>query len=124
MEFTNWKTPAAFDTEAWEVTGHSTSSALLKKDMRLVNYAGTRLKLSIDRQITILTGPAIDSSLSILRDSNVSAVGYRTINTLTNTSDSAWTETTGMPCLWLLDMFNPSPSTVIVIPYNGSRWEK
>src|ERR1700754_2603346 len=65
MEFTNWKTPAAFDMEAWEVTFHSASSVILKKDMQLVNYAGTQLNLSIDRQITILDGQTIDRRLSI-----------------------------------------------------------
>ncbi|WP_431217942.1 DUF6786 family protein [Puia sp. P3] len=46
-------------------------------------------------------------------------VGYTTANTIINTGDKPRTETTGMPCIWLLDMFNPSPSAVIVIPYNG-----
>jgi hypothetical protein len=52
-------------------------------------------------------------------DDSVKAVGYRTLNILSNTGDQVWTETTGMPCLWLLDMFNPSPSTVIILPYRS-----
>lgn len=117
MEFANWKTPAAFDTEPWEVTGHTATGVDLKKDMQLTNYAGTVLKLSIDRSIGILDEEGIDSALSLVADTSVHAVGYRTVNTLTNTGEKPWTETTGMPCLWLLDMFNPSPATTIVIPY-------
>jgi hypothetical protein len=45
-------------------------------------------------------------------------VGYRTDNTITNTGSFAWTEKTGMPCIWILDMFNPSPKTVIVVPFH------
>jgi hypothetical protein len=60
---------------------------------------------------------AIDSALGISPDASVAAVGYRTVNTLTNTGGAAWTETSGMPCMWLLDMFPPSPSTTIIIPY-------
>lgn len=124
MEFTNWKTPAPFDTEPWDVTAHTDSSVTLRKDMELVNYAGTRLNLSVNREITVLGRTAIDSALSLPAGDPVQAVGYRTVNTLTNTGGQAWTETTGMPCIWMLDMFPPSPATVIVVPYvqgDGSK---
>jgi hypothetical protein len=117
MEFTNWKTPAAFDTEAWTVTLHSDTVVDLRKEMQLTNYAGTTLRLSIDRSIAIMSAAAIDSILGLTPDTAVHVVGYRTFNILTNTGDKPWTEATGMPCLWLLDMFNPSPATVIVVPY-------
>src|ERR1700722_8315013 len=54
MEFANWKTPAAFDSEPWDVVSHTDQSVDLRKDMQLVNYAGTHLNLNVDRQITIL----------------------------------------------------------------------
>jgi len=117
MEFANWKTPAAFDSEPWVVAGRTTSSVDLKKDMMLSNYAGTRLNLTIDRQIGLLDRGAIDSGLGLPADTGVAVVGYRTINTLTNTGGHAWTDTTGMPCIWMLDMMKPSPNTTIVIPY-------
>ncbi len=120
MEFTNWKTPAAFDTEPWEVTLHSDTVVDLRKDMQLTNYAGSRLHLSIDRSIAILNQVAIDSILGLTADTAVHVVGYRTFNILTNTGGQPWTEATGMPCLWLLDMFNPSPATVIIIPYGSA----
>jgi hypothetical protein len=124
MEFANWKTPAPFDTEAWDVVSHSDQAVDLRKDMQLVNYAGTRLSLSVDRQISILSRASIDSLLALALDSSVAAVGYSTVNTLTNTGGQPWTEATGMPCMWLLDMFPPSPSTTIIIPYevgDGSK---
>jgi len=132
MEFANWKTPAPFDTEAWDVLARSATSVDLRKDMQLVNYAGTRLSLSIDRVISILDRGAIDSALGVSLDSSVggsldssvAAVGYRTVNTLTNTGGEAWTAATGMPCMWLLDMFPPSPSTTIIIPYAAGDGSK
>jgi hypothetical protein len=116
MEFANWKTPAAFDTEEWRVTRQDSGSVSLQKDMQLVNYAGTPLSLSVTRDITILNRSVIDSMLSS-HDTALKVVGYRTDNTLTNTGAREWTEATGMPCIWMLDMFNPSPSTVIVVPH-------
>src|ERR1700761_6403207 len=56
MEFANWKTPAPFDTESWDVLSSTESSVELRKDMQLVNYAGTRLSLSVDRRIAVLDG--------------------------------------------------------------------
>src|SRR5579872_2635253 len=117
MVFANWKTPAAFDSEPWTVVAHSGDSVELRKDMQLVNYAGTRLSLTIDRKIAIMNERSIDSMLGLSPDGSVASVGYRTVNSMTNTGGEAWTDSTGMPCIWMLDMFNPSPSTVIVIPY-------
>ena len=116
MEFANWKTPAAFDTEAWSVKKRDSVSVSLQKDMQLVNYAGTSLSISVARDVTIMNRAEIDGMLQS-QDTGLKVVGYRTANVLTNTGKEAWTEKTGMPCLWMLDMFNPSPSTVIVIPH-------
>ena len=118
MVFQNWKTPAAFDTEAWTVTAQSSQSVSLQKDMHLVNYTGTPLFISVARNISILSRHDIDGLLHLPPDTTVKAVGYQTVNTLSNTGPHPWTETTGMPCIWMLDMFNPSPATVILIPYN------
>jgi len=120
MEFANWKTPAAFDTEAWRVIRQDSTSVSMQKDMQLVNYAGTPLSLSVMRDVTILGRSVIDGMLPS-HDPALKVVGYRTNNTLTNTGGREWTEETGMPCIWMLDMFNPSPATVIVIPHKGGR---
>ena len=48
----------------------------------------------------------------------VKCVAYRTVNGLTNDGDYEWTKETGMPSVWLLGMFNPTPTTVVFIPYN------
>ena len=55
MEFANWHTPAPIDTESWEVTGQTSYSVAMKKDMQLTNYQGTRLQLSVDRNINMLS---------------------------------------------------------------------
>jgi hypothetical protein len=124
MVFGNWKTPPPYDTEAWTVTAQNGRSVSLHKDMQLVNYAGTSLELSVGRSITILNRRAIDSLLHLSPDTAVRAVGYRTMNTITNTGPQAWTGVTGMPCLWMLDMFRPAPATVILVPYREDVKDK
>ena len=119
MEFANWKTPAAFDTEAWEVVERSDTTVGLQKEMQLSNYAGTLLRLRIDRSVALIPREEIERFAPIVGNDSVKVVAYTTTNTLTNTGKVAWTDSTGMPCLWLLDMFNPSPHTTILIPYHS-----
>jgi hypothetical protein len=121
MVFEHWKTPAPIDTEKWDVQHKDSQNVTLKKDMMLTNYKGTDITLSITRKISILTNDEIKNSLHTDLGDSVKAVGYLTNNVLTNTGKIEWTETTGMPCIWMLDMFNPSDSTTIVIPHKTSQ---
>ncbi|MBE7173613.1 MAG: hypothetical protein INR73_23775 [Williamsia sp.] len=117
MVFDNWKTPAPFDTEPWTVVSSQPASVTMQKEMGLKNYAGTTLQLKVDRSIAILDKKKIASQLNIVPAADVKSVGYLASNQITNTGKEAWNEKTGMPCIWMLDMFNPSEKTVIAIPY-------
>jgi hypothetical protein len=123
MVFDNWKTPAAVDTESWTVTGHDSTAISLHKEMKLLNYANTELTLAVDRSIKILGRMDIIKNIGISIDSSVKAVGYETDNTLINNGKNAWTGDGGMPCIWILDMFKPSPGTVIVVPFSKTNSE-
>jgi hypothetical protein len=120
MEFRNWKTPAAFDTEAWNVTSKNAESVSLHKDMNLVNYAGARFQLSVDRTIKILNTTDIASITGVTISDSVDAVGYETRNVLMNKGSNVWSESTGAPCIWMLDMLKTTASTVIVIPFKDA----
>jgi len=54
MVFENWKTPSAVDTESWNVVSKNNRSVTFEKDMRLINYSGTELILTVDRTIKIM----------------------------------------------------------------------
>jgi hypothetical protein len=120
MVFENWKTPAAFDSEPWDVTNKNDQSVTMHKNMDLTNYKGTDLRIAIDRTVKILQPSVIANELGINSDSSVKVVAYETVNVITNTGKNEWTETTGMPCIWILDMFKPSPATVIVVPFKNA----
>lgn len=118
MVFDNWVTPAAFDTQPWSLASRTDSSSVtMHKDMRLENYRGTELLVGVDRKITILSRQTIDDRFGLKPGDSLAVVGYETDNVITNQGDFDWTDKTGMPCIWILDMFNPSPRTVIVIPF-------
>jgi len=117
MSFANWKIPAAFDTEPWQLVSASDTMATLKKDMKLPNYYGTELSMTVNRKIQLLDNASIEQNLGIQYDDNVKAVGYYTENNLVNTGGHEWNDSTGMPCIWILDMLPPSPNTTMVIPF-------
>lgn len=117
MDFGNWKIPAAFDTEPWELISASDSMVRMKKDMKLANYSGTELSISVHRKIGLLDNNAIRQLLGVTYGPGLKTVGYTTDNSLTNTGPQPWTDSTGTPCIWILDMFPPSPKTTVIIPY-------
>lgn len=124
MEFANWVTPPAIDTEEWTVQAKDAVKVSLQKKASFTNYLGTSLQTRIDREIQVLENNAISSALHIQLDPKIKVVGYQTINAITNTGNNAWTKETGAPCIWILDMFNVSPATHVVIPYNSKATGK
>ncbi|MDR0792740.1 MAG: hypothetical protein LBE82_05490 [Chitinophagaceae bacterium] len=117
MVFDNWHTPPPFDSEAWTLVSSNGNKVSLKKEMNLENYAGTNLMLTVERDIELFNRKNIEQALGITLDSSIKSVGFSTVNTLTNTGTNSWTETSGAPCIWNLDMFSPSPKTIVIIPY-------
>lgn len=125
MEFENWITPPAIDTESWEILASNDKMVSMQKETTFLNYAGTELESKINREVRILENSEIERMLGINLDKNkVKSVGFVTDNSLTNIGQKAWTKETGAPSLWILDMFNPSKSTTIVIPYNEEATTK
>ncbi|HUQ65375.1 MAG TPA: DUF6786 family protein, partial [Flavitalea sp.] len=121
MVFNKWKTPAPIDTEHWEVDHKDAAAVTLKKDISISNYTGTLLNMHVTRIIEIQDRSEIKKTLGITLEDSTKVVGYTTNNILKNTGDHEWNEQTGMPCIWILDMFNPSDATVIVIPHKPAQ---
>lgn len=114
--FDNWHTPAAIDNEAWKLISKDSTKVTMQKETQLQNYAGTQLNILIDRDVELLTSENISKDLNIDLQ-NIKAVGFKTINSISNTGKTEWNEKTGAPCIWMLDMLMPSEKCVIVIPY-------
>src|SRR3569833_1512494 len=55
MAFPDWHTPAAFDHESWDLVCKDNILVTLAKIMNLQNYAGTNLKLKVERCISLLS---------------------------------------------------------------------
>lgn len=123
FEFADWKTPAVIDTEPFELVRKTETSASFQRQASLENYSATVFQMNIERTVKLLEKANIEKVLSMPLSENLSMVAYETDNRLTNIGDKAWTPEGGLPSIWLLGMYNPSPSTTIVIPFKEGAEE-
>jgi len=117
FDLEHWFTPAAIDTEAFELVSASKNRAVLKKDMRLENYSQTVFDLRVDREVRVLGRDEAVNELGTTPAEGVKMVAFESTNKMTNTGDKAWEKETGLLSIWILGMFNPSPETTIVVPF-------
>ena len=120
FEFSDWTTPAAIDTEPFELVQQTRTSAEFQRDCELTNFSGTKFQLGIERTIRLLDKTTIAKTLKTDKLSEgIKVVAYESDNRLTNRGAQAWTPETGLPSIWLLGMYNPAPRTTVVIPFKA-----
>ena len=113
----DWQTPPLIDLEVFDLKENTPQKAVYRKSASLTNYSGFTFELDIERVIEVLPTSEVFQSLGLTENNAVNAVGYKTINTLTNRSNADWEKETGLLSIWLLGMFNPSDETTIAIPF-------
>lgn len=113
----NWHTPRLIDLEPFEVRERSQSNAVFIKNASLTNYSGFQFDLAIERKIEVLGASNAFHELGIEPLNDLKLVAYQTTNTLTNSGGEDWHKDTGLLSIWLLGMYNHSPSTTVVIPF-------
>ena len=119
-EFTldDWYTPKLIDLEPFDIKSVSSEKAIFTKKASLVNYSGFQFDLGIEREVAVLSEETIQTELGLTDFSEaIKAVGYQTKNTLSNTGQSDWKKDTGLLSIWMLGMYNASPATTIIIPF-------
>jgi len=117
FEFSDWTTPAAIDTDSFDLVEQTKESAKFKHSTELINHSGTRFKVGIGRTVKLLSKQAASELLGVKLSDGLRMVAYETDNQITNTGGSAWTPDTGLLSIWILGMYNPSPETTVVIPF-------
>ncbi len=117
FDFEHWHTPAAIDTEPWDLTGKSAHSVTLQKTMQLRNYSGAVFNLRVHREVRVLGREEALRAIGVSTAADVNMVAFESNNRLVNTGPDPWTKKTGLLSIWILGMFTPSPATTIVIPY-------
>lgn len=112
----NYKVPACIDTEPFRLIEKAQKEIALESNMAFENYSGTEFQLKVRRNIRIFERQIAADMLGVSLGENLKMVAFESDNLLTNTGDSPWKKKTGMLSIWILGLFNASPSTTIVIP--------
>jgi hypothetical protein len=117
FDFENWSTPACIDTAPFDVYLATDSIAVFLKSMEVKNYSNFEFRFDLTRKVHLLGKPLIEKTLGISVPDSVKFVGYESTNMVKNTSRETWTKENGLISIWLLGMYNPSPSVTMIIPY-------
>jgi hypothetical protein len=116
----HWQVPAIIDTIAYSTVIVNNTEAVFAAKAALTNYSGALFNFDITRKINLLKRSQLVDRLGVDIANSIRCVAYETINTITNTGPDNWTQETGLPSIWLLGMFTPSPQTVVVIPFEAT----
>ena len=116
FDLDHWFTPAAIDTEPFEVVSQAPDKAVFHRKCQLTNYSGTQFDAEINREIRLLAPADAWKNLAVTAPAGVKLVAFETDNRLKNAGKEAWKKETGLLSVWILGMFNASPTTTIVIP--------
>lgn len=116
--YANWKVPSVIDTEPFEVLETSENRAVMASRASLANASGIRFDIGFRREVKVLGREDAAALLGVSIPEGVKAVAYSTANTISNEGSTAWDKSCGMPSVWLLGCFNPTPTTTVFIPYD------
>jgi hypothetical protein len=120
FDLDHWFTPPPINEGGYEIAERSDRSVTFKKTMTLVNYSGTVFEVEATRRV-FLAGSAFLESLGISLPAGVRMVGFGSDNEVKNVGTKPWTKDTGLLSIWILGMFNPSPETTIVVPFEPGQ---
>lgn len=115
--YENWVVPPVIDTDSYHIEEQTADRVRFSKSVELVNASGFTFSIDIGRTVSLLDANAVDSLLGMKLPSGLAVVAYESENILTNRGEANWTKQTGLPSVWLLGMFNPTPTTTVFIPY-------
>lgn len=117
FDFENWFVPKEIDTEPFRLVRPGDDYAQFEREMQLKNYSGNGFNIKLKRNIRLLNKEQLQDILGISTGDNINFIGFESETVLTNTGNELWNKETGMPSIWILGMFTPSPGVTIVIPY-------
>jgi hypothetical protein len=117
FDFADWETPAAIDTQPFELVRADNQSAEFTQSIQLKNFSNFEFIFDVNRKIQLLDNDAIQQQLGVEFSDDIKAVAYKTVNQLKNTGSVDWRKDTGLLSIWLLGMFNPSDEVTIIVPY-------
>jgi hypothetical protein len=117
FDLAHWQTPAALDSEPFEVVSRDERRVSLARPLRFTNHSGTVLDVRAERTVRLLAEDGVRDTCGRAPAAGLKWVAFQSENKLTNSGRAPWTRKTGLLSVWILGMLVPSPATTIVIPH-------
>lgn len=115
--YENWQVPPVLDTDPFDIKNQDSGQVTFEKKATLTNASGTEFKIGIERKVSLLSKEEFTSLFETGIPGGLKVVAYQTENKIVNEGSQAWTKEGGLLSVWLLGMFNPSPTTTVFIPF-------
>jgi hypothetical protein len=116
----HWFVPAALDTLPFDAVVQAKDHAVFRAHFRVTNWSGSHFEVTVRREVRLLSVHEAWAALKMAPaerpSSDVALVAYESVNTLVNAGKDSWKKDTGLLSVWVLGMFNPSPTATIVVP--------
>ncbi len=117
----HWKTPDAFQTGSWKIVEQTQQLIRFEQPMKVENYSGQTFELNVSRTVRLLDEMTAAKFIEVRSPwKDVKWVAFETLNRVTNTGKAKWTKDKGLLSIWILGMYNPSPDTQVIIPFDAS----
>jgi len=117
FDLDHWYTPPPINEGAYDIVAQDDHSVVFRKTMSIRNYTDFTFDLELERQVRLLHRPELVKSLGVELPHAIDVVAFESVNKITNTGAAAWSKESGLVSIWILGMFNPSPATIIAVPY-------
>ncbi|MGB9893228.1 MAG: DUF6786 family protein [Candidatus Saccharicenans sp.] len=118
FDLEHWFTPPPINQGPFELASYDEKEIVLKKEMSLINYSDFEFKIKVDRTIRLLSQSDLES-LGLPLSGKIKWVAFQSDNLITNAGDLPWKKEKGLVSIWILGMFNPSPATTVIVPFNS-----
>jgi hypothetical protein len=121
--FSAWQTPPAFNEGEWVVSNANGKSLVLTRTLHVQSRAGATFDVGVERTVTLLSPEETTGRLGASFPASVQRVAFETRNRITNVGQKAWTKDVGLPSVWILGMYAPSPDAHVIIPFEAGPAE-
>ena len=115
FELEHWQVPALIDTEPFPLVERGPTHVAFRREASLVNRAGTRFELRLERAVRLLGRAAAEELLGVGLG-ELTFVGFESRNVLVHAGGAPWTREGGLVSLWVLGMFPATPGATVVLP--------
>jgi hypothetical protein len=123
FDLEHWWTPEPVNEIGYDIQEQGDDYIHFNKKMQLANYSDREFSVELNRVIRLMQKNNVNARFGYEFSADLKMVAFESQNTLSNIGQKAWEKESGLISIWILGMYNPSPATTIVIPFNAGSEE-